>query len=86
MEEPTIKYLTTQNETTLPLVKSIFMLNDEQALMLQRMGRGSGILIVGDERFPLTVSTSNIEYALFDTRPEKMKENLERWKTTGKLL
>jgi len=86
LEEPTIKYLTTQNETTLPLVKSIFMLNDEQALMLQRMGRGSGILIVGDERFPLTVSTSNIEYALFDTRPEKMKENLERWKTTEKLL
>lgn len=86
LEEPTIKFLTTQNETTLPVIQNVFMLNEEQALMLQRMGKGSGILVIGDERFPLTVIASDVEQVLFDTRPEKMQENLERWKTSATLL
>jgi hypothetical protein len=86
LEEPTIKYITTQNETTLPLIQNIFMLNEEQVLLLQRMGRGAGLLMVGDEKFPLSVIASKVEYVLFDTRPEKMKENLERWKASHKLF
>ena len=85
LEQPTVKFLTTQNETSLPIVRSTFLLNDEQMRILQSQGRGAGILMVGDERFPLKVISSDIEKILFDTRPEQMRDNLERFKKYGRL-
>lgn len=85
LEQPTVKFLTTQNETSLPIVKQTFLLNDEQTRILQSQGRGAGILIVGDERFPLKVVASGVETKLFDTRPEQMRKNLEAFKRNGRL-
>ena len=74
LQNAVIKFITTQTESGLPVVRDVFNLSDREANILQGAGIGGGLLIVDTEKFPMRVIASDLEKKLFESNPLKMAE------------